>query len=356
MQIGKPSKGGARKKKNYFYIGQGSSVFRILPPLGDLASQNVWSKYYVVHFGYENEEGYMRPFQSCEEKNRKTGMIEVDDPAIERIKKLNSQLEQVKERNKKSPSPMLEAKIEELEALVGFKGQYNVEKRHYVNALNDKGEIGLLGLKHKEKLAVDEARRLIESEDGVDPIDVNGAFLEFRKSGKALDTIVQVSGHMLTEKNESGKNVKTLNLHTLDQTVINRLEEEAFDLSSLYVTLTREEIETIVNASTESEAEGKAAVTAVFSKFQTNKQTASTKTQTVSPKVVKPTVVPDPDLSMEEETDETVETVALKKTETVSTKKTETVAAKKEEKVAVSKATSQPTSDDDFLASIGVSR
>lgn len=240
VQIGKPNKGGAYKKKNYFYIGQGVQAYRILPALGNLASQGIWSKYYEVHFGYKNLQGKMRPFQSCEVRNQKNRqMIEVDDPAAELIKTLEGQLKAIKDRMNTNPSDELAKKMAELEALVGFKGTLKLEKRHYVNAINDKGEIGLLQLKHKEMLAVKEARKTIEAKYGIDPIDVEGAFLEFKKSGKGLDTLVSVDVQRVVQSDKSEK----ANFHTLDDALISRLSKEAFELDSLYVALSREEIQ-----------------------------------------------------------------------------------------------------------------
>jgi hypothetical protein len=341
MKVGNPSSGGARKKKNYFFIGQGSSVFRILPPMGNLAESGVWSKYYAIHFGYENVEGYMRPFQSSEVKNRTNNMIEVDDPAKDRIDRIKSQLAAVQERNKTNPSEVLEAKIQELNDLVGFKGKYNLEKRHYVNAMNEKGEIGLLGLKHKEKLALDEARTAIKAKYGIDPIGVEGAFIEFNKSGRSFDTLISARGHMILQADQSEK----LNRHTVDQALIGRLESEAFELDNLYVALTRDEIETIVKASEKSEEEGKKAVTAVFAKYQTSpSKPKSVATTTAAPKVeVKsvtkvtkpaPKVEVEPDLTMDEEEVAPVEAA----------------------KASAAVVANQSQSDDDFLASIGVVR
>jgi hypothetical protein len=342
MKVGNPSSGGARKKKNYFFIGQGSSVFRILPPMGNLAEAGVWSKYYAIHFGYENVEGYMRPFQSSEVKNRTNNMIEVDDPAKDRIEKLKSQLAAVQERNKTNPSGALEAKIEELNALVGFKGQYNLEKRHYVNAMNEKGEIGLLGLKHKEKLALDEARTAIKAKYGIDVIGVEGAFIEFNKSGRSFDTLISARGHMILQADQSEK----LNRHTVDDALIGRLESEAFELDNLYVALSRDEIETIVKASEKSEEEGKKAVTAVFAKYQTTPSKPATKTAAPkaevkaeaksTTKVTKPVTKVEvaPDLSMDEEEVAPVEAA----------------------KASAAVVANQTQSDDDFLASIGVTR
>jgi hypothetical protein len=363
MELGNPTSGGARKKKNYFYISQGSNVYRILPPMGALAKDGIWSRYYEVHFGYVNKEGFMKPFQSCEVKSRDRKMIEVPCPAKERIKRWEDQLVQIKERIKTSPSAELSSAKAYIEALTGYEGQYNLEKRHYMNAMNDKGEIGLLALKHKEKLALEEALKQIEAKyQGLKANGIEGCFIEFRKSGKGLDTITQASGHMVLNADQSEK----LNRHTVGPDIIPRLKDEAFELDKLYYAPTEEEIQSMVTASdtdlknavkeAKNGAEG-AAVAAVFAKYEpVREQKAKTETKSevktevkdeapkVDPAVLKATqdalagVTPStPDLSMTEQ-------APAAKVETKTEVKAETKAA----------APVVAVKDDDFLASIGV--
>ena len=340
MEVGTPGQG-QKKKKNYFYVKQGTQSFRILPPLGNLAKAGVWSKYYEVHFGYKNDEGFMRPFQSCEVKNRTNRqMIEVTDAAAEKVKKLEDQLKQVKERLKSNPTSELRAVAAKLEKLVGFEdGQFSLEKRHYLNAINEKGEIGLLSIKHKEKLALEAARTQIQSKYGLDPIGVDGCFIEFSKSGKSFETLISARGAMIVQPDQSEK----LNKHTLDQTLIGRLEDEAFELDSLYAAPTQEEIQEIVAAYDKNEKEGQAAVTRVFKRLQPDRESKQkTEANPVSKPVSKPvnkseskavskvqTVVEEADLSMKEELQAQADTST----------NVETAAQ----------------SDDDFLKSIGAS-
>jgi hypothetical protein len=355
MEIGNPTSGGQRKKKNYFYINQGSNVYRILPPMGSLAKDGIWSRYYEIHFGYVNKEGFMRPFQSCEVKSRDRKMIEIDDPATERIKRWDGQLNAIKERMKTAPSAELKVAQESLESLTGFNGQYNLEKRHYMNAINDKGEIGLLALKHKEKLALEEALKKFEAKYGFKAHGVEGAYLEFSKSGKGRETLVQVTPHMILKADQS----ETINRHTVDQAVINRLKDEAFELDKLYVALSREEIQAIVDA---SEADLKAGikegkkgregvvVSEIFAKYEParpardNKpaeQAASQRSEAVK-EDKKPESAPAPDLSMVEQAPAAPATPPAQAASSTVTQ------------TATSTPPPAAQSDDDFLKSIGV--
>jgi len=353
MELGNPNKG-ERKKKNYFYIGQGSNVYRILPPMGNLAKDGIWSRYYEVHFGYKNAEGRMKPFQSCEVKSRDRKMIEVPDAAKERIKKLENQLNAIKERMKTAPSAELKAAQEAIEKVIGFDGIYDLQKRHYVNAINDKGEIGLLALKHREKLALEEARKEIEAKYGLDVLGITGAYLEFRKSGKGLDTLVKVGGHMVLQADQSER----LNKHTVDESIIKRLATEAFELDKLYYQLSPEEVEAIVLASEKGPKEEGIVVSSVFAKYEPARRENNNAKAEARVEQRSEAVKEDQEAKAQKEAD--AKTAASLANLTMATEsvpaevltKTETkVETKTESKPAAPAAPAQ--SDDDFLASIG---
>jgi len=345
MEIGNPNKG-ERKKKNYFYIGQGSNVYRILPPMGALAKDGVWSKYYEVHFGYKNAEGRMKPFQSCEVKSRDRKMIEVPDAAKERIKKLEGQLAAIKERMKVAPSAELKVAQENIEKVIGYDGVYSLEKRHYMNAVNDKGEIGLLALKHREKLALEEARKEIETKYGLDVLGISGAYLEFRKSGKGLDTIVKVSGHMILQTDGSER----LNKHTVDESIIRRLGTEAFELDKLYYQLSPEETEAIVLASEQGPKEEGTVVSSIFAKYEPARAASAPKAEARAEQRSE-AIKEDQEAKAQKE----AEAKAMAALANVSVTQTEEapVKAKVEKKAEVKSAPVAAQSDDDFLASIG---
>lgn len=334
MEIGNPGQG-QKKKKNYFYIKQGKQSFRILPPLGNLAKTGVWSKYYEVHFGYKNNDGFMRPFQSCEVKSKDRKMIEIDDPATERLKRLESQLKEVQERLKTNPSAQLREVAVRLEKLVGFEdGQFDLQKGHYVNAINDKGEIGLLKLKHKEKLALEEARKAIQAKYSLDPIGVEGAYIEFSKSGRSFDTLISAVGAMEIQADQSER----LKRHNLlqDEVVKNRLSEDAFELDNLYVAPSREDILAMVTAYEKNDLEGQQAVTEVFRRLQPRSNDSESKSEVKSE--VKA------ESKKESKKEETQPDLSMTETRT-ETK----VEAKPEVKVEASAA----QSEEDFLKSIG---
>ena len=260
MKISNPGEGQRFKKKNYFSIKKGVQVFRIFPAMGDAAEKGTWYKYHEVHFGFKGTDGKMLVFQSPEVRNHKTKMTEVSDAAKDRNSKIYAKMAELKLKLKENPedkaSAAAYAKLEEVSK------RYNSEKRYYYNAMDANGNIGLLKLKTKERAALEAARKLLEAEEGVDPVKVEGAFLVFNKSGDgAMESTVQVSPHYLkTEVN--GKKVNTLNTHTLSEDLYPKLESDSFDLLNLFIKPTAEEVKEMV----EKGAEAVSRVAAIYRK------------------------------------------------------------------------------------------
>lgn len=241
------------EKKTYFKLKDGDSVFRIIPALGDLAADGIWSKYYNIHYGYRNTKGNMRVFQSSLVKNHKTKMIEVPDKALERIQQFKAALEKAKaEKNQ----PM----VERLMKLVGAqKAIYNMDSHHYMNALDTQGNIGILKIRHKAKQALDlQIKKLRDA--GINPVSVNdGRYFVFSRTGKGLDTTFQVA--VAKEQIDApgiGKVERDI-VHKLSEELIGRLEREAAvsikekgkkgGLDSLFFAPTAEQIAQIVDQS-----------------------------------------------------------------------------------------------------------
>ena len=237
MKIGKASYGYTKKK--YYKLIDGAVTFRILPPLGELADDGKWSMFYDVHYGYTNSAGKLRPFQSPLVKNYKTKMIEVPDAALERIEKLKAEMEKAKESGDT-------VKYNKLNELVGQKGKFNLDKNHYMNVVDLEGNIGILKLRHKAKLALDAEIKALR-EKGIDPLSVDdGRFFTFRRSGMGRDTTFKVEVHTETINVPNVGEVKREVKHVLTDDLIKRLSKEAADLSKLFKKPTAEEVARIV--------------------------------------------------------------------------------------------------------------
>lgn len=240
MKLGNARYGAQYTKKKYFKLKDGESVFRILPPMGDLADKGIWSVYHSVHYGYKNSEGKLRTFLSPLVVNRTNKMIEAPDAALELIEKIKAQVEDAKKRGDKATADKL------MEYAGGAKSRFNLDKNHYVNAMDLQGNIGVLKLRHKAKLALDATIKTLRSKN-VDPLSPeDGRFFVFRRTGNALDTTFQVE--VYGEKiNVPGIGEVTKEVvHKLTPDIIDRLEAEAANLDKIFKKLTSEEVARIV--------------------------------------------------------------------------------------------------------------
>lgn len=254
MKIGTAKYGYTKKK--YFKQKDGEVIYRILPPLGELADQGRWSMFYRIHYGYKNTKGQMRVFQTSLVKNKKK-MIEVPDAAVERIEKLKAQLDLAKKNGNKDLA-------EKLSELVGPMGRFNLDSNHYMNVIDLNGNIGILKLRHKAKLALDEVIKRLRDK-GVDPLSVNdGRFFIFRRSGKGLETTFSVDVFKEKLHVEGVGQVEREVVHKLDDELISRLSSEAGELNKLFKKLSAEEIQSIVDT-TDINTGKSTAIDALFS-------------------------------------------------------------------------------------------
>ena len=227
------------KKKVYFKLKDGDQVFRILPPMGDLAEKGVWSRFYSVHFGYKNTEGKLRTFVSPLVRNNKTKMIEVPDAALDRINDLKAKLEEAKASGN---APM----VAKLNTLVGFKGVYSADNNHHMNVMDLNGTIGVLKIRHRAKLALDAEIKKLRSE-GCDPLSVeDGRFFVFNRNGMSLDTAFKVTVHKERIDVPGVGRVERDVISKLTPEMLQRCSTEASHLDKLFNSLTSEEVAEVV--------------------------------------------------------------------------------------------------------------
>ena len=249
--FGKARFGGSTRRK-YFKLKDGEQVYRILPPMGDLADSGRWSMFHNIHYGYKTSDKKLKPFLSCEVKNRQNKMVEVPDAAKERLQMLKAKLEEAKKTGNK-------AALEKLNALVGRDGVYNLDSHHYMNVIDAQGNIGILKIRHKAKLALDVEIKKLEAK-GINPLSPEtGRYFIFTRTGNALDTTFSVD--VLQEEVEvpgHGKLNRDVN-HVIDQDTENRCGvfdadgnfnfKEAASLDKLFKKLTAEQVAKVVETS-----------------------------------------------------------------------------------------------------------
>jgi hypothetical protein len=235
--FGEAGLGGERTHWFKFPKEGGSLILRILPPYGSLKNiKTGWAKYYAIHFGYRDTKGNLRPFQSCEVVNRNTKMVEVADPAIERIKKIKMAQDK--------------AKLEGNDELVKKLGEqlkiFNVKRAYYMNVMDLQGKIGVFSIPYKMKEALDAEIKALNAK-GINPISANdGRFFVFTRTGFGANTTHKVS--VYKERTiMNGIEVEIDKKHVLTPDVGNRIKTEGADLGKLYIAPTPEEIAEIVS-------------------------------------------------------------------------------------------------------------
>jgi hypothetical protein len=242
MKLGRANYEGSTGKKR-FKLMDGDNVFRILPPMGSLADKGKWIQYYSVVWGYENPEGKRRPFQDCRVTNYRTKMVEVESAAYVKSEKIKAMYNDLKERAKRGEN----VGEDTLKKALNLVKRFNIEGKYYLNVMNLQGEIGLLKVGRKVKDALEvEIKKLMGK--NVDPLSIDqGRFFNISKSGKMLNTTYQVTVYKEQRVLEGGEIAEFDKVHKLDDSIIARLANEAYDLGTLYTKTTVEQVEAIVN-------------------------------------------------------------------------------------------------------------
>jgi len=252
MKIGKVNDEGKGSSKKRFKIVDGDNIYRILPPLGSLADQGRWSQYWSVVWGYKNSQGQKVPFSDCRKTNYRTKMVEIESAAYLKAEKLKAALLSMKESEKRGEAVDPKA-LKRMEDLVQ---EFNIDNKHYVNAVNLQGEIGLLKIGAKAKQLIEEERKK-QIAKGVDPFSIdNGRYFNIFRSGRGFNTVYQVTIYKEQRQMENGEIAEFAKVHKMDDAFISRLDSEAYDLGTLYMRPTVEQVEAIVNGADPDEVLG----------------------------------------------------------------------------------------------------
>ncbi|HLD91629.1 MAG TPA: hypothetical protein VI911_11580 [Patescibacteria group bacterium] len=368
MKIGSARYGGGKKN---FKIKDGDNIYGILPPMGELADKGKWSQYYRIEWGYKDSTGKNKPFQDVRVTNRKTKMVEIESAA--------HLLRESYEAHKKNVAELFkagQATRDDVKEAAELCKRYNLECKHYMNVITPQGEIGLLKLGHRAKLALDGAIKSLRDQ-GIDPIGLEGMYFNINRfvpPGKALDTTYTVTPYQENVSvllNGKQQIVQQRKAYVLDEIILSRLDQEAYELNKLYPVITAEQVEEIVNQPTEADVclavdriLGKSDAPVIDDAPEEEETPAVTKPIITKPVYQKPTTLAKPTVTP---TVTTTKPVVTKPTVTkpVTTTKPAVVSApivveedletNPEETTEENSAVAQETmSNDDFLRSIGI--
>jgi len=226
-------------KKNRFYLKDGSNIFRVLPPFGSLKNDGIVAKYWAVYWlptTKKNRKGedISFPVPSMLEMTKDKKII-TPDPIYDKVQNLTKSLEAMK-AGKQHPEAVITALEERLKKL-------QLDKAYYLNVISPAGEIGSLKLRYTAFQALKEKLRDLEKLS-IDPINIGvGVYFDFKKGkddkGK---TVYTVDIHQKTSRDPQTGGFKTEIVEArIDNSILDRMEKEAFDLATLYKRLTVEE-------------------------------------------------------------------------------------------------------------------
>lgn len=247
--FGKAKFGG--NKRNWWKLKDGENgPYRILPPMGDLQEEGRWSFFYDIHYGYKNTKNELRTFQSPLVKDRKTKEVTSPDAALDRI----TQLKALLEKSKKEGDEKQVAKL--LELVGGKKSRYNLDKNHYMNVVDLQGNVGILKIRHRARLALMAVIDKLRS-NGVEPLDPEtGRYFTFTRSGMGQETVYQVNVYKKKLTVEGVGEVEQDLVHVItkelaDRCVVEKADgtftyKEAARLDRLFAKPTSEEVAKIV--------------------------------------------------------------------------------------------------------------
>jgi hypothetical protein len=226
-------------KKNYFSQKDGNVIFRIIKPLEQYTKDtHGWAKFHAVIFGYKNSEGKLRPFQSAQVK--RDGVVLVECPAMKRIEELTAKLNKAKEEGN-------DDLVAKLSKIVGYGGNYSVDKNFHMNVIDLQGNIGVLKLRSKAKQALEDELIRLEQEEGVNALsDENGRFFVFNRSGSGNTTSFKVSVYKEKIDVPNVGRVERDVIHKITPELRAKIDREAQDLNKIAAKLTVEEIARIV--------------------------------------------------------------------------------------------------------------
>lgn len=236
---------GQYKKKNHYKLKDGDFVARIVPPMTKFTDDpRGWSRFHSVHFGYKNTEGKLRMFESSLVKDNRTKppTVVTPDAALDRLNDLKDKLEKAREEGN---GPLMAR----LNTLVGYKGVYNIDNNHHMNVITLDGQIGELKIRHKAKIDLDREIKRLEAE-GFNPLSEEaGVFFVFHRDGMNKDTNFKVSAYTVKVDLPGGGKANQEVTHKITPEMWVRLNEEAFDLNTLFNKPTAEEVAQIVKES-----------------------------------------------------------------------------------------------------------
>lgn len=225
-------------------VNEGSNIFRILPPFGNLEQHNNYPyRRWSIAWLLDPKSNKRRPFA--------TPLTDGETcPVQEYCDALNTVIEDKKNQLKAEGYSDADIKVE-LEGLRSVQWNMRLQHVYAYNACDQAGTVGILELKSTAHKAMKKMMNQYIKEHGQDPTslgcedDDSGVWFNISKEGKGKDTEYSVSFNQTRQK-MNGQLVKIDDRSSLPEHVISNYESLAYDLSSIYIRKNYDELKSIL--------------------------------------------------------------------------------------------------------------
>jgi hypothetical protein len=217
-------------------VEDGSNVYRILPPYGDVDTHNNYVfKRWAVAWLVNPETGKRTPFSSPITVNEK------DCPVKEYVDALKDHLETLK--GKMKAKGWTDKKIKEkLKGLYDVQWQIRVAYSYAYNACDKSGNVGILELKATAHQAMKKRIKEYITDYNQDPTSLNsdlrddaGVWFNITREGEGKNTKYDVEFNSVKSKNkETGEVTMRVDRSPLPDSVVENYDDLGYDLFTLY--------------------------------------------------------------------------------------------------------------------------
>lgn len=239
--------------KRYFYIKPNEpNIYRVLPPVLSLARTGEYFKYHAIHRNMRATDGKQRGFVCPEDVDYKTKLVKQRCPVCDKRREFEAQYQTVKDSFGQVPSADQKQKLNEF--WMAFIEPLKVERQHYMNVVNQAGEIGILPIPTTLKNDMQASFKKMKEEEGVDPSGVRGIFVNFSKVSQYKGDpkpAYKVEPLYETVMN-NGMPMKTYKFHEIVPEFVNKMKTDCRDLNGLHRVLNVEELAGLASADRET--------------------------------------------------------------------------------------------------------
>lgn len=235
------------KETKRFKIKDGSNIYRVLPPFGDVEVHNnyPYRKWSIVWL-LDPKSGKRRPYASpMTDGTKECPVTEYNDALTKMIDNQKKVLEK-----KGLSKEMISKKLKDL-----YEIQWKIRVNHVYtyNVADKSGEVGLLEVKSTAHKGLKKVMNEYIKTFGQDPTclesDIKenaGVWINIKKEGEGKDTEYNVDFAKIAKKDEDGDVSYKVDRSPLSENIVDNFDSLAYDLSTLYIKKSYEDLKEIL--------------------------------------------------------------------------------------------------------------